>query len=583
MTVSSRAGATFVISPTQLEALLDALEVFRPVTRERGRAYAASGRVEAWALDGESVTAEVRGAHTYSTLWHWREGVWDCDCTCPSGAYCKHAFALACCVLAAAAAQGFADPRLARFVGPGVLAAANGAAKDAPEEEDAPPPSAAQAVEQLRSARFDWERESALDELLLGAPDATLSPYAPPISEILEEPDGELRCWRIAQAIAQRAHGWLPPALEAYRVRPDLAASFSGRERAALTHGLIAWAARRSGRPLRHLRVVLDLERRSSEAAQVVFEVQATTPRLSAAPRTMQQLVQMRADARRDAGSFAPQQSELLEWLADNVIDHGFGGGANAPRFETVRLPALLDRLMRAGVGFWSEDVDAELARRAGVVPGAAVELAPQPLRLLPACSTRDGQPWLELRYVWPDGRERALGEAVPIVPSAGWGQREAPMVLSEGAFHPLVEAPPVEILEGFAATGGVVLPEQERYALLNLLAARFPHVADSLAPHTRLHAVRAVVALDLRDDDWLQARLFAHDARYPWAPGGAVPADGAVFEWTPHAGWIRLSTEQTSDSGARGYDDVRPPAPPAEASATADTGRRRAGRCRCC
>jgi len=562
VTAPSQSGADLVLAPTRMEALLDALEVFRPNTRERGRACAAGGRVEGWAVDAESVTASVRGAETYSALWQWRDGVWECDCTCPSGAYCEHAFALACCVLAAAVGQGFKDPRLARFVGPGVLAAEPADQQSAQETVAPAPaptqPTAAQAVEQLRASRFEWERESALDELLAGAPDPALSPYSPPLSEILEEPDGELRCWRIAQTIAQRTQGWLPAALEAYRKRPDLAGRFAGRERDALTRGLIGWAAQRSARPLRHLRVVLDLEPASAEAALVRVEVQATTPRLSNAPRTMPQLVQMRADARRDPGSFSPQQNELLEWLADNLVDPGFSGGAASQRFEATRLPALLERLVRAGVGFWSENVDAELARRGGIVPGTAVALAPQALRLLPACATRDAQPWLELRYVWPDGRERALAEALPIVPSAGWGQREAPMVLSDGAFHPLIEAPPVEILEGFAATGGVLLPEQERYALLNLLAARFPHVSESLAPHTRLHAVRAVIALDLRDDDWMQARLFAHDARVTWSPGDPLPAEGAVFEWTPHAGWIRLSAQQSNDAGARGYGDVR-------------------------
>ena len=102
------------------------------------------------------------------------------------------------------------------------------------------------ALQRLRSGRAEWERQSALDRLLTDAPVFGLSPYAPPLLDLLREPDPDVRCWRLAGAIAALADGWVPAALQPYRERPDLAARFVDRERDALAADLIGWASARS-------------------------------------------------------------------------------------------------------------------------------------------------------------------------------------------------------------------------------------------------------------------------------------------------------------------------------------------------
>ena len=45
---------------------------------------------------------------------------------------------------------------------------------------------------------------------------------------------------------------------------------------------------------------------------------------------------------------------------------------------------------------------------------------------------------------------------------------------------------------------------------------------------------------MDLRNDDWMQIRLFAHTGGADWSPS-ASDAKVVVFELDPRQGWIRL------------------------------------------
>jgi uncharacterized Zn finger protein len=70
---------------------------------ERGRTYAAEGRVDALANRGAQLVARVRGTKTYAvSIWVKGDGL-GYTCSCPAGGegeFCKHCVAVACAWLA---------------------------------------------------------------------------------------------------------------------------------------------------------------------------------------------------------------------------------------------------------------------------------------------------------------------------------------------------------------------------------------------------------------------------------------------------------------------------------------------------
>jgi superfamily II DNA or RNA helicase len=70
-------------------------------TRQRGDTYARQGRVHGLKLgeDGTTISANVHGTHIYNTSLIFQEDHWWSQCDCPVGADCKHAVALAMCIL----------------------------------------------------------------------------------------------------------------------------------------------------------------------------------------------------------------------------------------------------------------------------------------------------------------------------------------------------------------------------------------------------------------------------------------------------------------------------------------------------
>ena len=85
---------------SQRTALAAQMRDFSAKVRARGQQYAQAGRVGALQVDGECVRAAVRGTDIYETLWEWSGDYWEPDCSCPVGPYCKHAYALASCMVA---------------------------------------------------------------------------------------------------------------------------------------------------------------------------------------------------------------------------------------------------------------------------------------------------------------------------------------------------------------------------------------------------------------------------------------------------------------------------------------------------
>jgi superfamily II DNA or RNA helicase len=526
-----------------LVGLVDELALFSPRTRERGRRYAAAGHVGAVKFEGSVATAPVRGGELYYTSWHWRRPHgWEALCTCPVGGFCKHAYALACVVLEGARQQGFADPRLADLLPP----RATVPDRARPRAGAVAAPGAAD-LQRLRAARAEWERQGALDHLLVGAPVLGLSPYAPPLLDLLREPDADLRCWRVAGAIAARADGWVPAALQRYSDRPDLEQRFLDRERAALAAELLGWANSRSDIARRLLRVVFAVEPLADGAAALVFEVRVSTPRLADAPRTPSQLQTLRAESLRDPGLFPPEHAAVLEWVADHAVVAGGPTPGGSQRLTTGTPLALLERVASSPLAAWADALDPVLAERGGITPGGSVHLSAGAARLVPDCVSRDGTPSIELHFRWPDGRQRRLDEVIYIPGSARLAGRRGSLVLADGALAAVADEPPPALLERFRTVGALPLEAEQRAEFVGALATRFTHLHDTLTAHSRVHPAVLSVAFDLRPDDWLQVRVFAQSGAAPWQPGGPV-ADGAVlFEHAPDRGWVGYNASQAA------------------------------------
>jgi superfamily II DNA or RNA helicase len=544
MTIDAASTPPVPLRPELLRDLLSAFPLFTTQTRARGVDYAESGRVLTYDAGDGRIHSKVMGTQAYETEWQWYDGEWDCACSCPVEVYCKHAYAVALRVLADAAAAGFEDPRL-RDVLPGAVDAEPSDGEDDDEDDWDQDESA---IVTLREGRQLWQRESALDRLLQNSP-VLVSPYAPGFAEIMEEPDPDILCWRLAQRISRETGGWLPDELASFGHRDDLAAIYSSRERDSLADQLLEWVGQRRAIPRRRLRLGFVLAPATGISAQVLFEVQLTTARLSRAARSAQQLQQIRAEQRREPLSLLPEHAALLEWISANA-----NAAPSAERFQTARLSSLLDWVAdNPELAVWASDVDETLARRAGIEPGAPLRIGRSPLRVVPRVLPRGDKLAVALAVAWPDGRERSLDEGVLFVEPV---EAVRGLVLCDGEFHALSEAPPVELLSGFAEVGELVLDTAARARALNVLSSRFPTVAQALADRTRIHAAQAVIAFDLREDDWLHARVFACRKVDDWQPGQPVSAAVAAFEWSSDAGWIPLEADVAPDA-ASGYGAV--------------------------
>lgn len=553
-----------ILTPTQLDALNAEISHFSSKTGERGRRYAAAGRVGKLSFDGLCITATVRGSEWYQTSWEWMGDGWEPDCTCPVAPDCKHAYALACCILA--------DTRLGRLVADH---------QSAPASRPGPTLVARSSVlDKLRAAREPWTRQQHAQILLQRAVAAGLQLYTPPFEQILEEPDADLLCWRLAQEVAKRVgDDFLPPALASYCDRSDLAARYAQQARAALAQELVQWAEQQRQTTQRHLRLVFGLHASSAVGAYVTVEARLTTPRMTDEPRTASQLGHLRNELRRTPGFLPPDQAVLLEWY----VDFNVGGGTDvfAPGYSTyggVRrltgsaLRMLLARVSDTGVASWATDIAPGIAARGGITPGGLVRLCAAPARLLPACTSRDDALWVDLVFRWPDGRQRRLDEVVYLRGGTEWSRTHPSLVLADGEFSLVLEEPPFEVLERFEAAGGLPLPPEDRGSMISLLAAHFPHLQETLATHTKHHRAQPVLALDLRDDDWLQIRVFAHTGADAWRPGQVVPDASMVFEYTPQRRWVRVVAAGTNEPSAPAFENITPAAEPLSPAVASDT-----------
>jgi len=78
-----------------IDAIRSNASHFPSSIQSRGRSCIAEGRVGPLEVEGNRVSARVRGSRNYRTVWRWDGAAADPHCTCASGPICKHAFALA--------------------------------------------------------------------------------------------------------------------------------------------------------------------------------------------------------------------------------------------------------------------------------------------------------------------------------------------------------------------------------------------------------------------------------------------------------------------------------------------------------
>jgi superfamily II DNA or RNA helicase len=579
------------LPPGRWRSLLDDLASFLSNIRARGMEYAAMGRVGPLAVSELGFAAPVRGRVEYRTSWHWDDGdnMWRPECTCPSSPYCKHAYALACCALdRARAVAGFFDQRLARLVPPtvprplaaatAIPAATSGAQppRDRPRPASAPPAQRVRAdddtgwgadaslestapatVRELLKTVTSWGREAILIRML-GPHARKLQLHLPPFDAIFDESDAELMCWRLAQEIPHRTGGWLPPALEPYRRRDELAERYAARELPLVERELLRWAGERTGTPQRSIRLVLDIAPAENSEITVTTEVRMTSPRMHDVPRTTHQLTQLQSELRRKPGLLPPEQALLLHAVIETQVSGWQEGGS-----MNSGLARMLRRVGDSPWVTWSDDLPDDLARRAGVKAGGPVRLSDALVRLIPACIETGGEPRLTLQVYWPDGRRRPLDEIFYFRAHENYSESQPGLVLCDGVFHELIEEPPPALVDRFQYAGSIPVRPEVRGAILAQLAEAFPGMRESLAGHTRHLDVVAAVLLDLRENDWLQIRVMAHAPGDGWRPGREAPV---LFEYTPERRWEAVTPAAPAAKAASRRDpDVLEPIAGAE------------------
>jgi superfamily II DNA or RNA helicase len=395
----------------------------------------------------------------------------------------------------------------------------------------------------LRAAPDLWTRRAVLDQMLGEYSYPPIPYYESPYREILSGTDFDLMCWLLADVLPARFDGWLPPALEPYRERRDLQERHLHSLRKSFATRLAGWSAERPVVPERSLRFVIGFGPMVGGKPALTFDGRLSSQRFRDEPRTAAQLQQLLRAAERRPGTLPAGQAEILLAYLSGHEDWRLGWHSTSRPMTTTRLL----RLLEAGAGtsglVWDPLLDAELAARFGLSPGEPVRFERQPTEIVPVCVPRDGTLVLDLEVRWPDGRSRSLGDALLLRGTVEGACRNPSLLLCDGAFHRVAEQPPGDITDHFVGLDGLPLERTEHLPLLDQMAQRFPSMRRSLAPFTRVRAVTPMVAIDLREDDWLQIRLFAVPADSVWRPLAPVSDAAKVLEYEPQAVWRALST----------------------------------------
>jgi superfamily II DNA or RNA helicase len=507
------------LTAEQLRLLRSTLAIFSRATQRRGEQYFDDGRVVELVWNGAVVGASVIGNDDYEVLWSWLGKAWANDCSCPVGYECKHAYAVGLAMLSRFSAAPMAVPA------------------PPPPARPPAPPARRDLADTLAAVRDVWRRRELVGKFLSQAQIRGLSAYDPRIEELLGEADVQMLCWQLAQRVLAHTGGALPAALEPYRTRPDLAARRAQRDRQVLVNELLEWTRERQVPAPRAVRFVCELVPAHGGKGVLRIVGRVTSHRVPDQERRPDQLRQLHAEAQRMPGLLAPDMEALLAaYLEESARGGNYGDG------DRVNLVvAMLKSVDDPGpLLTWADDLDPELAARAGITPGAPLRLGRARVRLLPAAVESGDGARLDLACLWPDGNRRWMGDVV-YVPGTEYPRSPA-AVISDGSLHVVAEEPPLPLRQRFLALGGIELPRAACAEVLAPLAQRFPHLRETLAARTALLRGTPLIALDLREDDWLQLRLFFTDAE-DWLPGTEAPAGAIVLELTPQERWQRPRT----------------------------------------
>jgi len=340
---------------------------------------------------------------------------------------------------------------------------------------------------------------------------------------------------------------------------------------------LAQWADRGPEVP-RRLRAVLylapaaDVAAGTEPRAVLTLEARVTAPGVKDAPRTWRQLEQLAGELKRHPRALTPPEARLLRALTAPEFAATYVPGDTHIELSSERMQALLDRVPESPHFTWSENIPPALAARAGVEPGARASLQTDEVRIVPLCDASVEPPRLELSLEWPDGATRPLAEAVLLSPLGLASGGRTHVALAGGRFVRIVEEPPREVLK-LLQEGGLELRRNDG-AVLEKLSRSFPVVRSALHQLTRVHDVDVTASFELAAEDWLRVRVFAASRQAHWVPG-AVPPEGAVFEYLPALGWMRLEPGEhvrgdleavgETSADAAGADGASAPEPAAE------------------
>ena len=175
---------------------------------------------------------------------------------------------------------------------------------------------------------------------------------------------------------------------------------------------------------------------------------------------------------------------------------------------------------------------------------------------MVPICDTSGEAPRLELSFEWKDGTTRPFTDAVLLSPLGLASGGRTHVALSGGRFVRIVDEPPREVVK-LLQEGGLALRRNDG-AVLEKLSRSFPVVRSALRRLTRVHDVDVVGCFELATDDWLRVRVFAASRAAKWQPG-VITLDGAVFEYRPALGWMRVEPDDTVIPGLLAVEATDP------------------------
>jgi superfamily II DNA or RNA helicase len=557
------------LTPEALASLAETLRAFPRYLQVRGGEYARGGRVWELTREGEGFRAKVQGSRSYLTRWRHDDPRWAPTCSCLSGPWCKHAFGTGLLVIAAARRSGrFASDALDGLFSTDWLPEVAPPPATAPGAGREPATShsrrhARSPIQTLRDG-LPWERHHAALALLR---EAGLDAFAMPgtsLHELTSEADADLRCLLLARSIAARPNHTMPESLKPYLDNSELESRFEERQRREVLESLDRWS-RASAEAPRRLRLVVGLELDPEGTVGVTLQTRLTAARAHDAPQSSSQLDLLTSDLRRDPTLLTPPQARLLRMLVSTEFRHLFLTSNRPARLRGAQITQLLDRGANSPFVAWDEELPETLAASCGVKPGDRIRVADVSLTLGPLCVRVEGELRLGLVLSWPDGKQLPLTGVVRIPGERGDIGGPASHVLTDGLFYTVEDEPPAEVLRALGDGEGLALRRDDR-GVLEHLAERFTSVREAMQPFTRMIEADPIVCLDLREDDWLRVRLFAHAGTEAFEPTRAMREAEVLFEWSPGAGWERV--QEMSD--AAGATSISAPEDPTDPEAAA-------------